>query len=372
MAELFAAEPLLLRADQAEPRYNEALQTAVAACAADTVGQTCYICYGEGDEDEGLVRGCSCRGENGFVHVSCLVRAAQVAVERGGGLGGERWDTCGLCEQEYYGDVLCALGWACWKTYMGRPETDLARRFAMTRLGHGLLETRHHEDAVSVMEAQLSLERRLGAPERLMLVVRSNLASSYEALGRNEEAMNLQQDVYSGCLRVNGEEHYDTLLAANNYAVSLFGLDRFEEAKLLVRKTMPVARRILGENDGLVLMMRSIYGTALYDDPAATLDDLREAVSTLEDAGRTARRVLGGSHPLTKNIEGTLQNARATLRARETPETLAQDAFRTARAKLAQERAELAKTLAADAAPVEDAASGDVTSICEAVGAMTT
>ena len=92
--------------------------------------------------------------------------------------------------------------------------------------------------------------------------------------------------------------------------------------------------------------MRTLYAQTFYFDDAATLDGLREAVTTLEDAGRTARRVLGGSHPLTKNIEGTLQNARATLRARETPETLAQDAFRTARAKLAQERAELAKTLA--------------------------
>ena len=44
------------------------------------------------------------------------------------------------------------------------------------------------------------------------------------------------------------------------------------------------------------------------------------------------------------------------LRARETPEALAQDAFRTARAKLAQERAELAQTLAdASAKPSQDA-----------------
>ena len=49
-----------------------------------------------------------------------------------------------------------------------------------------------------------------------------------------------------------------------------------------------------------------------------TLDDLRKAVSTLEDAGRIARRVLGGAHPTKKGIEISLQNARAALRARQT------------------------------------------------------
>ena len=64
--------------------------------------------------------------------------------------------------------------------------------------------------------------------------------------------------------------------------------------------------------------MRKVYAKALYDDPAATLDYLREAVTTLEAAERTTRRVLGGSHPLTVDIEGDLRNARAALRARET------------------------------------------------------
>ena len=52
-------------------------------------------------------------------------------------------------------------------------------------------------------------------------------------------------------------------------------------------------------------------------DPGATLDDVREAVTTLEDTRRIARRVLGGAHPLTKGIENALQYARAILRARE-------------------------------------------------------
>ena len=58
---------------------------------------------------------------------------------------------------------------------------------------------------------------------------------------------------------------------------------------------------------------------ALYQDDAATLDDLREAVTTLEDTKRIARRVLGGAHPITSAIEYHLREARAALRARETP-----------------------------------------------------
>ena len=42
---------------------------------------------------------------------------------------------------------------------------------------------------------------------------------------------------------------------------------------------------------------------ALFSDPSATIDDLREAVTTLEDVGRMARRVFGGAHPLTVGIE---------------------------------------------------------------------
>ena len=91
---------------------------------------------------------------------------------------------------------------------------------------------------------------------------------------------------------------------------------------------------------------------ALYRDPDASLDDLHKAVTTLEDTIRTARRVLGGAHPLAKQVEDQLRKSRAALNARET-----QDAFRTAGAKLAQERTELAKTLAdASARPPEDAA----------------
>ena len=62
---------------------------------------------------------------------------------------------------------------------------------------------------------------------------------------------------------------------------------------------------------------RSARRTRRGKDAGATLDDLREAVKTLDETERTARRVLGGSHPATAGMEKSLQNARTTLRVRE-------------------------------------------------------
>ena len=86
-----------------------------------------------------------------------------------------RWHTCGLCEQNYHGAVRCALGWACWNAYLGRPETDWARRNAMNLLGGGLYHARHFADALPVQEAELSTLRRLGAPEYELLIPRRPL-----------------------------------------------------------------------------------------------------------------------------------------------------------------------------------------------------
>ena len=85
----------------------------------------------------------------------------------------------------------------------------------------------------------------------------------------------------------------------------------------------------------MTLRMRWHYAEALYQDPGATLDDLREAVTTLEDIEGFARRVLGVAHPLTGRVEHHLGNARTLLRARE------------------------------------EAAPDDVSFVCEGMGAMT-
>jgi len=261
--------------------------------------------------------------------VSCLAEQAKIlfeeAVENNLGYKAKnerwsRWHTCSLCEQKYYGVVKCALGWACWKTFVGRPEGDPARRMAISVLGNALEAAKHHEDAFSVQEAELAMHQRLGASAECILIVQGNLARTHIELGRLEEALLMRRVVYSGFLKLNGEEHSQTLIAANNYASSLLDLNRcYAEAKSLMRKTMPVARRVLGEDHDTTLAMRQNFAMALYKDTDATLDDLREAVTTIEDTLRIARRVFGGAHPITVDIGRFLQASRAALAACETP-----------------------------------------------------
>ena len=105
----------------------------------------------------------------------------------------------------------------------------------MQQLGNGLYAAEHYEDALSVQEAELAMERRLGDSGENMLVVQGNLAITYSDLGNTEKALSMERDVYSGRLKLLGEVHPQTLQAANNYANSLRDQKPFEEARSLLR-----------------------------------------------------------------------------------------------------------------------------------------
>ena len=203
----------------------------------DTKGQT-YICTQalHWKTKEGL-GACVRAGTAGFARVSARGASEDFDHDRSQfGLEVQndrflRWHTCGLCEQMYHGVVACALGWACWKTYVGRPEDDWAYNIAISVLGNGLASASHHKESLSVRGAELSMLLRTNGPQHNILIVQGNLAIAYEALGQHEEVLRMRRKIYSGWLNLKGEEHYDTLREANNLASSLLDLQRIVEAK---------------------------------------------------------------------------------------------------------------------------------------------
>ena len=74
---------------------------AVLACAESLPKDAkCHICGQKNHPTGGikLVRGCSCRGAEGFAHVGCLFEIANTAYRTQ--RSWTRWTTCRCCEQE--------------------------------------------------------------------------------------------------------------------------------------------------------------------------------------------------------------------------------------------------------------------------------
>ena len=128
-----------------------------------------------------------------------------------------RWYTCSLCEQDYHGVVSCALGWACWKTYLGRPEDRLGW-WRWARLGTVYPPQDKTRTRLSVYAGRVGYD---AAPWRIRRQPHSScraILRHVSRLGHLEKALNMERDVYSRTGEDGGQREQTTLQSANNYA----------------------------------------------------------------------------------------------------------------------------------------------------------
>jgi tetratricopeptide (TPR) repeat protein len=96
-------------------------------------------------------------------------------------------------------------------------------------------------EALKLQEQVLPLLRKVNGPEHPeTLVAMHNLASSYSDAGRLDEALKLQEQVLPLRRKVNGLEHPDTLAAMRNLAESYCAVGRSQEAIALLEKACDV------------------------------------------------------------------------------------------------------------------------------------
>ena len=107
-------------------------------------------------------------------------------------------------------------------------------------------------------------------------------------------------------MKLYGEEHERALRAAYNYALSFLRLQRFEEVKALLRRKLPVARRVLGNEHEVTLSIRLDLCRATLDGESLA-EEKREALRMLEEVAGVMRRVMGPAHPDTLHTHGVLK-----------------------------------------------------------------
>ena len=305
---------------ETEREMVAAAAAAVEGCAAATEGQACYICMDDGAE-EGLVRGCSCRGGSGFAHISCLARQANIqfgqhlaANQRSNDTRDVflRWVDCRLCEQTFHGPVAKAMARACVSTYASREPDDGVRISVMNALATHLPA----DEAVICREQMLSDFERPGADKASLIVLKTGLGRSYVDAGRYDDALAIFREVHERNVALRGPEHDETLYCAGHLTNCLVLTGRHDEAKTLLRdQVLPAAQRVLPPEDDIIISCTSNLARALYDADGASVDDLREGVALLEALCTTSRRVYGAEHPKVALREGYLDDAQAKLAA---------------------------------------------------------
>ena len=299
----------------AHERYNEVVAAAVEKTAEqrDAAGQTCYICL-EGferrhDENEGVVRGCACRGTSGFVHLSCLVRSAETAVQEAFDFNRDeaqkleqfsRWGRCQFCHQEYQGPVLGALGWAAWRAYSTLPEGDLRWIHSLALLAKGLGSgLGDHAAALPVLMVELEAHLKHGRDMWFVLNTQSAIAHCYLALGRRDEAVQLRQVTYADNCRLYGISDDSSISMALNLASSLIQANICAGARSFL---CDVLRRADSPREELLIRLHWNIALTLCqsDDPTPT--DLQDARSIHDDLLDKIRLRFGPNHPLSLDI----------------------------------------------------------------------
>ena len=75
----------------------------------------------------------------------------------------------------------------------------------------------------------------------------------------------------------------------------------------MLRKVIPVARRVLGNEHDLTLSLCEDLSRATLLDGESSAEKKREALRTLEDTLGIMRRVLGPQHPDTQRAQADLE-----------------------------------------------------------------
>ena len=258
--------------------------------------------------------GCACRGTAGLAHVSCLAEQAKIlfaeAEENNLDLkvlneSLNRWHTCGLCEQRHHGIVACALGWAVWKTYLGRPEADECRDLALVQLGIGLHGIEQYDDALVAFRGFLDNSRRAGMSEDQLLCGQTNVANCLWRVDQADERLRIERHVFSRCRALYGDREEDTMISALNLADTLINkVGRCEEVPPLLRSISLIAKEKYGPEHDLTIRIMWKLGLALAKSIDG--DEADEGRALLFDMRQIARRVLGTAHPMTHNVQGDL------------------------------------------------------------------
>ncbi len=201
---------------------------------------------------------------------------------------------------------------------------------SMTNLANSYEELGRHADALTLREETLALQKaRLGPDHPHTLVSMNNLGNSYHNLGRDADALRLREETLALQKAKLSPDHPDTLASMNNLANSYHNLGRHTEALRLREETLALRKATLGPDHPDTLTSMNNLGFSYF-----TLGRHAEAVKVCEEALALRRAKLGPKHPDTLLSMNSLANGYGALGRHAEALQLCEEATALYKAKL--------------------------------------
>ena len=290
---------------------------------------TCWICLDVLDENNAeLQRGCSCRGESGWAHVSCLStygqkRSNEAYAAKVGTASNtpaffiedmkDAWLKCPTCMQRFAGNMLFEMSIAFMNSCKKLAPTDPRYLIAMTHFASLFLEReRGFSPLYKCIPTDDVLKKALSVA-RSGTIEPSSVATVLEPeIMLNLVRVHVQRGDNALALKYAKEIRDDSILSTAIGADEMDAMEAF--IGMLSGQSMNYA---FNKSYGLNMLNSNIeeYGkdhitTFVKVKDYATLlfgcGEHSEACELLEEYIPRSRRVLGPSHPETKRLEGML------------------------------------------------------------------
>jgi tetratricopeptide (TPR) repeat protein len=195
------------------------------------------------------------------------------------------------------------LSAALYEEHLGPDHAETLR--SMSNLANSYDELGRYADGARVHGEVLARRREtLGADHPETLRVMGNLAMCYFALGRRDEALSLRQETLDRQRAVLGTDQPDTLRSMDNLAVSYSAARRFPEALRLFEDALDRRKALLGPDDHETLSNMNNLAMAY-----AEMGRKAEALALREETLGRQKKVLGPDHPSTLRTMNNVANS---------------------------------------------------------------
>jgi tetratricopeptide (TPR) repeat protein len=167
-----------------------------------------------------------------------------------------------------------------------------------------------HQDALQLQEDVLAFRKRVLPSDHLDIATSmGNLASTYSDLGRHQDALQLKEDVLAFRKRVLPSDHPDIATSMGNLASTYSDLGRHQDALQLDEDVLAFQKRVLpSDHPDIATSMSNLARTYF------TMGNVCAAELALKDAvGVLVRARYDQGHPFMEQFKRDLANIRKLM-----------------------------------------------------------